>query len=99
MADDQVDVLKQKAKEAIDRHSARLYDLSTCILQNPELAFKETYAHDQLIEFLAAYGKVKCLIMNFLELQPRFHLFLACHIEAFKKKIQFQNVYGIVELR
>ena len=57
MADDQlVDVLKQKAKEAIDQHSAELYDLSKRILKNPELAFKEFYAHDLLTEYFAAHG-------------------------------------------
>jgi len=56
MADSQTEILKQKAKEAIDIHSAELYDLNRCIWENPELAFQESYAHDQLTEFLAAYG-------------------------------------------
>ena len=56
MAHNQVGVLKQKAQEAIDQLSAELYNLNKRILKNPELAFKETYAHDQLTEFLAAYG-------------------------------------------
>jgi len=56
MADSQTEILKQKAKEAIDTHSTELYDLNQCIWENPELAFQESYAHDQLTEFLAAYG-------------------------------------------
>ena len=49
-------ILKQKAKEAIDIYSSELYALNRCIWENPELAFKETYAHDRLTEFLAANG-------------------------------------------
>ena len=56
MSGDEAEILKQKAKEAIDSYSADLYDLSKKIWENPELCFKETYAHDQLTEFLAAHG-------------------------------------------
>ena len=56
MAGSQAEILKQKAKEAIDIYSSELYALNRCIWENPELGFKETYAHDQLTEFLAAYG-------------------------------------------
>ena len=56
MADNQAEILKQKAKEAIDVYSSELYALNRCIWENPELAFKETYAHDRLTEFLAGYG-------------------------------------------
>ena len=56
MADDQAAALKQSAIEAIDQHSSELYDLNKRIWGNPELSFKETYAHDQLTEFLAKQG-------------------------------------------
>ena len=56
MADALVDVLKQKAKEVIDQRSAELYDLNQGIWNNPELAFKETYAHDQLTKYFATHG-------------------------------------------
>ena len=56
MASDLAAILKQKAKEAIYVHSADLYDLSKKIWENPELCFKETYAHDQLTKFLADRG-------------------------------------------
>ena len=56
MSGDEAEILKQKAKEAIDSYSADLYDLSKKIWENPELCFKETYAHDQLTDFLAARG-------------------------------------------
>ena len=56
MASDLAAILKQKAKEAIDAHSADLYDLNKKIWENPELCFKETYAHDQLTKFLAEHG-------------------------------------------
>ena len=56
MADNQVMVLKQKAQETIDQLSAELYSLNQRILKNPELSFKETYAHGQLTEFFAANG-------------------------------------------
>ena len=55
MADNAVE-LKLKAKEAIDSNSAELYDLNKKIWENPELCFKEKYAHSQLTEFLAAHG-------------------------------------------
>ncbi|XP_029204279.2 peptidase M20 domain-containing protein 2-like [Acropora millepora] len=55
MADNAVE-LKLKAKEAIDSNSAELYDLNKKIWENPELCFKEKYAHSQLTEFLAARG-------------------------------------------
>ena len=50
------EVLKEKAKEAIDTYSSELFDLNRCIWQNPELGFNEIYAHDQLTEYLAARG-------------------------------------------
>ena len=56
MADDQVAELKQRAIEAINLHSLELYDLNKSIWENPELAFKEYFAHDQLTEFLAERG-------------------------------------------
>jgi len=56
MADDQVTSLKQRAIEAINQRSSELYDLNKRIWENPELSFKETYAHDQLTEFLAERG-------------------------------------------
>ncbi|KAJ7337247.1 hypothetical protein OS493_010104 [Desmophyllum pertusum] len=56
MASDQAEILKQKAKEAIDVYSTDLYELNKSIWENPELAFKETYAHDQLTAFLAERG-------------------------------------------
>ena len=56
MASDQAKVLKEKAKEAIDVFSPDLYDLNKSIWENPELAFQESYAHDQLTEFLAGHG-------------------------------------------
>ena len=52
MASDQAEVLKQKAKEAIDVYASDLYDLNKSIWENPELGFKETYAHDQLTKIL-----------------------------------------------
>ena len=55
MADNAVE-LKLKAKEAIDSNSAELYDLNKKIWENPELCFKEKYAHSQLTEFLVAHG-------------------------------------------
>ena len=51
-----VEVLKQKAKEAVDVYSTELYSLSKRIWENPELCFQETCAHDQVTEFLAAQG-------------------------------------------
>ena len=45
-----------ESKRTIDSHSADFYDLSKKIWENPELCFKETYAHDQLTEFFAARG-------------------------------------------
>jgi len=56
MADDQAAALKQRAIEAINQRSSELYDLNKRIWENPELSFKETYAHDQLTEFLAERG-------------------------------------------
>ena len=56
MASNQAEILKQKAKEAIDVHSSELYDLNKSIWENPELCFKETRAHDRLTEFLAKRG-------------------------------------------
>ena len=56
MASDQVEILKQKAKEAIDVSSSELYDLNKSIWENPELCFKETHAHDRLTKFLAERG-------------------------------------------
>ena len=56
MAGSQSEILKRKAKEAIDAHSTDLYDLNKRIWENPELCFKETYAHDQLTEFFAEHG-------------------------------------------
>ena len=50
------EILKQKAKEAIDSYSDELYGLSKRIWQKPELNFQEKYAHDQLTEYLAARG-------------------------------------------
>ncbi|KAJ7337249.1 hypothetical protein OS493_010106 [Desmophyllum pertusum] len=52
----QAEILKQKAKEAIDVYSDDLYDLNKSIWENPELSFQERYAHDQLTEFLAERG-------------------------------------------
>ena len=56
MANDQAEILKQKAKEAIDNYSSELYDLNKSIWENPELCFKETHAHDRLTKFLAERG-------------------------------------------
>lgn len=56
MAASDAEVLKEKAKEAIDTYSSELFDLNRCIWQNPELGFNEIYAHDQLTEYLAARG-------------------------------------------
>ena len=56
MAESEAEVLKEKAKEAIDTYSSELFDLNRCIWQNPELGFNEIYAHDQLTEYLAARG-------------------------------------------
>ena len=56
MTSNQAEILKQKAKEAIDVYSSELYDLNKSIWKNPELCFKETHAHDRLTEFLAARG-------------------------------------------
>ena len=56
MASDLAAILKQKAKEVINIHSADLYDLNKKIWENPELSFKETYAHTQLTKFLADRG-------------------------------------------
>ena len=56
MASGDADILKQKAKEAIDIYSPELYDLNKSIWENPELGFKEFYAHDLLTEFLAERG-------------------------------------------
>ena len=56
MAESDGEVLKEKAKEAIDTYSSELFDLNRCIWQNPELGFNEIYAHDQLTEYLAARG-------------------------------------------
>ena len=50
------EILKQKAKEAIDSYSDELYGLSKRIWEKPELNFQEKYAHDQLTEYLAARG-------------------------------------------
>ena len=56
MAGSLAEILKQKAKEGIDTYSTDLYDLNKRIWENPELNFKETYAHEQLTEFLAGHG-------------------------------------------
>ena len=56
MVNEQAAALKQRSIEAIDEHSSELYDLNKRIWGNPELAFKETYAHDRLTEFLAERG-------------------------------------------
>ena len=56
MACYQAEVLKQKAKEAIDIYSADLYGLNKTIWEKPELCFKERHAHDQLTKFLAERG-------------------------------------------
>lgn len=56
MASDQAEILKQKAKEAIDVYSSELYDLNKNIWENPELCFKEAYAHDRLTKFLVERG-------------------------------------------
>ena len=56
MASDLVRILKEKAKEAIDIYSPELYELNKSIWENPELALQESYAHDQLTEFLADQG-------------------------------------------
>ena len=40
------EILKQKAKEAIDSYSDELYGLSKRIWEKPELNFQEKYAHD-----------------------------------------------------
>ena len=56
MASGEADILKQKVKEAIDIYSPELYDLNKSIWENPEFAFKESYAHDRLTEFLAERG-------------------------------------------
>ena len=56
MADIQMEIMKQKAKQAIDAHSAELYGLNKTIWENPELNFKEMHAHGELTKFLAAHG-------------------------------------------
>ncbi|XP_068722624.1 xaa-Arg dipeptidase-like [Montipora capricornis] len=56
MASSQAELLKQKAKEAIDIHSSELHNLNRCILENPELAFKERFAHDKLTTFFSSHG-------------------------------------------
>ena len=56
MASDQVKVLKEKAKEAIDIYSPELYELNKIVWENPELGFQERSAHDQLTEFLTNQG-------------------------------------------
>ena len=56
MASDLAVILKQKAKEAINVHSADLYDLNKKIWENPDVCLKETYAHAQLTKFLADRG-------------------------------------------
>ena len=56
MAGSLAEILKQKAKEGIDTYSTDLYDLNKRIWENPELNFKETYAHEQLTKFLSAHG-------------------------------------------
>ena len=53
MADELAEILKEKAKQAIGVHSSDLYDLSKGIWKNPQLNFKETYAHELLTKFLA----------------------------------------------
>ena len=56
MADELAEILKEKAKQAIGVHSSDLYDLSKGIWKNPQLNFKETYAHELLTKFLAEHG-------------------------------------------
>ena len=56
MASSHAEILKQKAKEAIDIHSSELHNLNRCIWENPELAFKERFAHDKLTAFFASHG-------------------------------------------
>ncbi|CAH3042218.1 unnamed protein product [Pocillopora meandrina] len=56
MESDQVKVLKEKAKEAIDIYSPELYELNKSVWENPELGLQERFAHDQLTEFLADQG-------------------------------------------
>ena len=57
MADEKVAAaMKRHAIAAIDQHSSELYDLNKSIWENPELAFTETYANDQLTKFLAERG-------------------------------------------
>ena len=56
MASDQVKILKEKAKEAIDIYSPELYELNKSVWENPELGLQERFAHDQLTEFLADQG-------------------------------------------
>ncbi|XP_077980389.1 xaa-Arg dipeptidase-like [Glandiceps talaboti] len=54
MAD--IENLKQKASEAIDKASADLNELSQEIWNNPELNFEEHHAHQVLTDFLEKYG-------------------------------------------
>ena len=76
MADSQLsqaEILKQKAKEAIDIYSAELYDLNKRIWENPELSFKETYAHHQLTQFFGEQG---------FEVTPHYTLDTAFRVET-----------------
>ena len=64
------EILKQKAKEAIDSYSDELYGLSKRIWEKPELNFQEKYAHDQLTEYLAARGFDVTPRIPLFELKP-----------------------------
>ena len=48
--------LKKLASQAIDRISSQLYELNQKIWNNPELSFKEKFAHEELTGFLEHQG-------------------------------------------
>ena len=50
------DALKKRAIEAIDCLSSDLWDLNNKIWKNPELAYEEKFAHDELTTFLERQG-------------------------------------------
>ena len=48
--------LKKAAREAIDEAASELHKLSEDIWNHPELALKETRAHETLTNFLTQHG-------------------------------------------
>lgn len=56
MAASSAETLKKRAAEAIDSLSSELWDLNNKIWKNPELGFKEKFAHEQLTNFLDKQG-------------------------------------------